>query len=154
MRVELVAVTPTGETATVHNLNVDSLHNYHVQASEGQWIRVHNACTPEVTFSRVKAPAIAANFDDAVAQGPPTRLTRVDAAMKRMNRREAQRGVPRVPGLSLDEYPFPSSAQGGAGAHVCAVPVSEQHYQGATLKNFFEREGVGIGDTYDVGWKD
>lgn len=46
--VELVVVTPTGETATVHNLHVDGLHNYHVQTGEA-WVRVHNDCYVDLT---------------------------------------------------------------------------------------------------------
>ncbi|WP_157683578.1 polymorphic toxin-type HINT domain-containing protein [Microlunatus soli] len=44
--VDVVAVTATGETATVYNFNVDELHSYHVQAGE-TWVRVHNDCGPE-----------------------------------------------------------------------------------------------------------
>ena len=43
MRVKLLAVGATGETATVHNLNVDGLHNYHVQTGD-HWVLVHNDC--------------------------------------------------------------------------------------------------------------
>ncbi|WP_375431495.1 hypothetical protein [uncultured Friedmanniella sp.] len=40
---ELVAVTATGQTATVHNLNVADLHSYHVQTGD-HWVLVHNMC--------------------------------------------------------------------------------------------------------------
>lgn len=43
VRVELVTVTPTGEIATVHNLNVGGLHTYHVRAGD-RWMLVHNQC--------------------------------------------------------------------------------------------------------------
>lgn len=41
--VSVVAVSPTGEGATVYNFHVDELHVYHVQSNEA-WIRVHNVC--------------------------------------------------------------------------------------------------------------
>ena len=43
VRVELLSVTATGETATVHNFNVDGLHTYHVLVGD-DWVRVHNKC--------------------------------------------------------------------------------------------------------------
>jgi hypothetical protein len=43
VRVELLSVTATGGTATVHNVNVDGLHTYHVRVG-GDWVRVHNKC--------------------------------------------------------------------------------------------------------------
>lgn len=106
---------------------------------------------PTVVFSRSRAPGIADNFDNAVADGAPTRLSRVDDAARRANRRDALRGQPRAPaGQSLDEYPFACSAQGGCGATVSAVPVGEQSYQGGVLSQFFQRSGVQPGVPFDV----
>jgi hypothetical protein len=50
----------------------------------------------------------------------------------------------------LDEYPFACSAQGGCGATVGAVPVGEQSYQGGVLSQFFQRNGIGVGDPFNV----
>ncbi|WP_375504208.1 polymorphic toxin-type HINT domain-containing protein [uncultured Jatrophihabitans sp.] len=50
VRVELVAVTPTGETATVHNFHVAHLHDYHVRAGT-QWVLVHNMCNTGLSES-------------------------------------------------------------------------------------------------------
>jgi RHS repeat-associated protein len=106
---------------------------------------------PTVTFSRGRAPGLGQNFDDAVAKGAPTQLTRVGNAARNANRRAALRGQPRAPaGQSLDEYPFASSAQGGAGSTVRAVPKAEQDYQGGVLSSFYQRHGVNIGDDYNV----
>lgn len=106
---------------------------------------------PTVLFSRSRAPGIAQNFDDAVANGAPTRLTRVGAATRDANRRAALRGQPPAPGgQSLDEYPFACSAQGGCGSFVRAVPVGEQSYQGGVLSRFFQDHGVSSGDSFDV----
>ena len=58
-------------------------------------------------FSCSRGPGIASNFDNAVAYGAPTRLTRVGDAARNANRRDALRGQSRAPaGQSLDEYPF------------------------------------------------
>ena len=109
------------------------------------------AGVPTVTFSRSRAPGLAQNFDDAVTNGAPTRLNRVDAATRDANRRAALRGKPSAPaGQSLDEYPFACSAQGGCGSFVRAVPVAEQSYQGGVLSRFFQDYGVRPGDAFDV----
>lgn len=60
--------------------------------------------TPTVSFSRDRAPGIAGVFDEAVSNGAPTKLTRVDAATRDANRRAALRGQRPAPaGQSLDE---------------------------------------------------
>jgi RHS repeat-associated protein len=106
---------------------------------------------PTVVFSRSRAPGIAQNFDDAVADGAPTRLNRVGSAARDANRRAALRGQDPAPaGQSLDEYPFACSAQGGCGATVGAVPAGEQSYQGGVLSQFFQRNGIGVGDPFNV----
>ena len=106
---------------------------------------------PTVRFSRARGPEIGQNFDVAVANGAPTRLTRASLAQKVANRRAALRGQSRAPvGLSLDEYPFASSVEGGAGSTVRAVPVGEQCYQGGVLSGFYKANGVKPGDVFDV----
>ena len=41
--IEVLSINATGETATVHNFEVEGLHNYYVQAG-GHWLLVHNTC--------------------------------------------------------------------------------------------------------------
>lgn len=106
---------------------------------------------PSVVFSRSRAPGIAQNFDDAVANGVSTRQTRADAAARDANRRAALRGQSPAPaGQSLDGYPFACSAQGGCGSFVRSVPVGEQSYQGGVLSRFFQDFGIRPGDPFDV----
>ncbi len=106
---------------------------------------------PTVTFSRGRAPGIAGTFDEAVAGGAPTTLTRVDALTKADNRTEALRDVPAAPdGQSLDEYPFASTAEGGSGSVVRPVPRGEQNYQGGKLSSFYRDNGVKPGDQFNV----
>jgi RHS repeat-associated protein len=106
---------------------------------------------PTVQFSRTRAPGIAQNFDDAVANGAPTQLNRVSAATRDANKRAALRGQSPAPaGQSLDEYPFACTAQGGCGSFVRSVPAAEQSYQGGVLSRFFQNNGVGVGDPFNV----
>ena len=106
---------------------------------------------PTVEFSRTRAPNIGNNFDNAVANGAPTRLNRTTTRQRDRNRRDALRGQPPAgPGQSLDEYPFASSSQGGSNSRVAPVPVAEQNYQGGVLSSFYQRHGIKPGDPYDV----
>ncbi|HET7047735.1 MAG TPA: NucA/NucB deoxyribonuclease domain-containing protein [Solirubrobacteraceae bacterium] len=107
---------------------------------------------PTVVFSRAKGPNIGDNFDYAVQNGAPTTLNRVtDRSIKRANRADAlNEHPPPPPGMSLDEYPFASTEQGGAGAFVRPVPEAEQHYQGGTLSSFYREHNIGTGDPFKV----
>lgn len=108
---------------------------------------------PVVEFSRSRAPGIAQNIEEALAAGKPERLTRVDREIADKNRTKALNGVQRPPRgskLSLDEYPFASSLEGGLGAFVKVVPEAEQHYQGGVLGSFFRAAGIKPGDIFEV----
>ncbi|WP_375504875.1 colicin D domain-containing protein, partial [uncultured Jatrophihabitans sp.] len=78
VRIELVSVTPTGGTATVYNLNVEHLHNYHVSTGQ-HWVLVHNECRTTALQLQRKfkhavdfgvegnySPAAASRFDEAI----------------------------------------------------------------------------------------
>ena len=97
-------------------------------------------------------PNTADNIENAIQQGAPTTLNRVTSKSQiRKNRRAALRGQQSAgPGKSLDEYPFASCAQGGAGSCVRAVPASEQSIQGGKLSQFYQRNNIGDGDAFDV----
>ncbi|PVW04881.1 hypothetical protein DEA06_08975 [Microbacterium sp. Gd 4-13] len=58
--------------------------------------------------------------------------------------------APAGAGRSLDEYPFASTAQGGSGAYVGAVPVAEQSYQGGVLGGFYRSNKIAPGDEFGV----
>jgi RHS repeat-associated protein len=107
---------------------------------------------PTLEVSRSRMPSIAANIEDGVAAGAPSTLTRVTArATIRANRRAALRGQPAPPpSQSLDEYPFASSAEGGAGAQVRPVPIQEQHIQGGQLSLFYQRHNLRAGQQFHV----
>jgi hypothetical protein len=58
--------------------------------------------------------------------------------------------VPRVRGLSVDEYPFACTMQGGSGAWIGHVPPGEQLIQGGVISSFLQRNGLQAGDTFHV----
>ena len=107
---------------------------------------------PTLNVSRAKTPEIAKNIENAISQGAPTALNRVTSkAQIRQNRRAALRGQQSAgPGKSLDEFPFASCAQGGAGACVRAVPAHEQNIQGGELSQFFRRNNIGDSDAFNI----
>ncbi|WP_137939568.1 RHS repeat-associated core domain-containing protein [Chitinivorax sp. B] len=107
---------------------------------------------PVHRVSKSATPEIAANTQRALDQGKPSVLTRIeDRSQIRQNRRDALRGQPAAgPGRSLDEYPFASCAQGGAGACVASVPSREQNIQGGQLSNFYQQNNIRAGDRFKV----
>src|SRR5690606_24493762 len=74
---------------------------------------------------------------NAFRKGKPE-LLHYDADKKNQaeRRKLALKGYTRTPGNSLDEYPYASTFEGGAYAHVTNVPVKEQSIQGAQLGGF------------------
>jgi Deoxyribonuclease NucA/NucB len=117
---------------------------------------ITNAQTiPTVTFSKAKVPYIAAHILKAQATKPTT-LTRTDDTTKNKNRQAAcgafkPTAAETASGLtSCDEYPFASTVEGGAGASIAAVPVSEQNSQGGTLSSFYTSNNIKVGDKFKV----
>jgi hypothetical protein len=113
---------------------------------------IDSTIKPKIAFSKTHTPNIAENIENAQKNGAPKTLNRATSKSEiRKNRREALRGL-NAPdkGLSLDEYPFASSKQGGTGAFVKPVPVSEQNIQGGKLSSFYKKHKLGEGDEFDV----
>ena len=66
-------------------------------------------------------------------------------------KRDALRGEKAAsPGKSLDEYPFASTKEGGKGASVEAVSVKEQSIQGGQLSQFYKKNKIKDGDSFNV----
>jgi RHS repeat-associated protein len=104
---------------------------------------------PTLEVDAGRMPNIARNFQSAIDEGQPSVLNRTtDPALIRANRAAACAGFC-GPG-SPDEYPFASTLQGGAGARVAGVPLQEQFIQGALLRNFYAKYGIGEGDPFQV----
>jgi RHS repeat-associated protein len=99
-----------------------------------------------------RMPEIAMNTKKALGSVDNIQLTRIKAKSSiRANRRAALRGQPAAgKGLSLDEFPFACTAQGGSGACVKSVPAREQSIQGGLLSQFFRRHNIGDGDDFVV----
>jgi RHS repeat-associated protein len=95
-------------------------------------------------------PNIAQHVRDAQTSGHHFVLTRTSSVFARLNRRNAIRGSARVLGLSLDEYPFASSVQGGFGASVRPVPALENLIQGGIIAASYYLERIQVGDDYLV----
>jgi len=107
---------------------------------------------PILRFSRQRMPNISQNIDEAFEVGQSNILTReTSKSAIRANRRAALRGADdAVPGNSLDEYPFASAKEGGAGSTVKSVPVGEQNIQGGTMSSFYQNNGIQDGDRFIV----
>ncbi|MEE9336367.1 MAG: NucA/NucB deoxyribonuclease domain-containing protein [Granulosicoccaceae bacterium] len=111
---------------------------------------------PTVVFTHEKTPGIAKNIEKAQANGHPDVINRLEGKLAiDNNRREALRGHNKASsGYSLDEYPFASSKQGGKGAQVAPVKVTEQHSQGGTLSSFYDKNNIKDGDAFKVEIRD
>lgn len=108
---------------------------------------------PTLTFFRVIIPNVGQHIIDAQNAGYPAVLTRItNKSQIRRNRREACRNfVPSPPLLtSCDEYPFASTQQGGAGASIRAVPLTEQAIQGGHISVFYRVNGITNGTQFRV----
>jgi Deoxyribonuclease NucA/NucB len=96
-----------------------------------------------------RMPNIARNIQSALDEGHPGILNRTtNEDLINANRAAACRGFC-GPG-SPDEYPFASTYQGGAGARVEGVPLSEQRIQGGVLSRFYAKYGISEGDAFRV----
>jgi hypothetical protein len=153
---------------TVHNLTIDDLHTYYVRVG-GVAALVHNSSCPTIfsvnsagetsilpvhEISHTAFPDIAANFDrHIVSNGGSPIVDRITGRRNiRANRNAAQQGLPRPPaGMSWEEFPFASTAQGGRGATVNLIPIRQNSLHGGTsLSPFYSAARVGSGDTYYV----
>ena len=107
---------------------------------------------PVVQYTSSNFPFIHRNIKKAIGIGHPSRLQYLeDSAKADANRRAALANhKPAKSGFSLDEYPFASTYQGGAGAEVAEVPSVEQGRQGNLMKTFYQNNKLQDGDWFDV----
>ncbi|MCQ4079777.1 NucA/NucB deoxyribonuclease domain-containing protein [Streptomyces sp. RB6PN25] len=81
-------------------------------------------------------------------------LHRTTEAQKDKNRGAVCDGLkPPTPGLSCDEYPFASTAEGGTffappNRGIAWVPIAEQRKQGGILKSFYSQNRILPGDPF------
>ena len=85
----------------MYYFQVEDFHTYHV----GEFrILVHNA-DYKITLPREKYPESAKHIEDAIKNGQPRELT-INRSGAKSNRKASIKGISKVPGKDLDEYPF------------------------------------------------
>lgn len=93
---------------------------------------VSNPNVVEVEISRSKYPESAKHIEDAITNGQPEVLT-IDRAGSKANRKASLKGIDKVPGKDLDEYPPAMFKEGGNGASVRPINPSDNRGAGSTL---------------------
>jgi hypothetical protein len=101
---------------------------------------------PVLEFDSQQFPNVAPHIQDAQAAGQPSVLTRTTNPILMSNNRAAATGGV----VGLDEYPFASTYEGGAGASVRIVPAAENRLQGLRIAHFYWRNHLGDGDRFKV----
>jgi hypothetical protein len=108
------------------------------------------SCRKYVVITAQKMPFIARNINMAFHAGKPFVLHKVNQVVASGNRAKACAGFqPNYQG-SCDEYPFASSAEGGAGAQTQEVPLREQKCQGGTLRRQYATQQINDGSEFAV----
>jgi hypothetical protein len=108
---------------------------------------------PTLVVDAQTHPNLAENISHAQAAGHPRILTYngPGSPQTAANRAAATDGIPKIVGTTRDEYPFASTAEGGAGSWVGHIGPPEHPYgQGALLRNFYARENLKAGDPFSV----
>jgi uncharacterized Zn-binding protein involved in type VI secretion len=112
----------------------------------------HGGGSKVVVFTKKAFPYKTKNMLKRMGKGKSRRLTRQTSKSKiRKNRRAALKGKKKAgKGMSLDEFPFASTAQGGKGAAVAAIPRSEQNAQGGKMSSFYQNSGIKNNQSFTV----
>ncbi len=108
---------------------------------------------PVLEFDSADFPKKTANMQKGMPPGQDSKqLTRqTSKSAIRKNRRAALKEATKGPsGTSLDEFPFASTTQGGAGAKVSAIPTEEQCAQGGKMSSFYQKHNIQDGDSFIV----
>jgi Deoxyribonuclease NucA/NucB len=108
------------------------------------------SCRKYVVITAVRMPFVARNISMAFKVGKPFLLHKVNEAAADGNRKVACGSFQANYEGSCDEYPFASSAEGGAGAHTQEVPRREQRCQCGTLSRQYATQGITDGVQYAV----
>lgn len=88
----------------------------------------------KVAVSKAKHPESSKHIEDAQAAGHPKELTIARENAKK-NRTESLKGLDKVPGKHLDEYPPAFTKEGGRGASVRPISPSDNMGAGARIGN-------------------
>ena len=106
----------------VYNFKVEDYHTYYAGDA---CVLVHNA---DCVISRSKHPDAAKHIEDAIDDGHPSKLT-IDRTGAKANRQASLKGIDKVPGKQLDEFPPAMFKEGGKGASV--RPINPHDNMGA-----------------------
>ena len=94
---------------------------------------VSNSDIVEVEISRSRYPESAKHIEDAIiANGQPEVLT-IDRVGKKANRRASLKGIDKVPGEDVDEYPPAMFNDGGNGGSVRSINPSDNRGAGSSF---------------------
>lgn len=85
-----------------------------------------------VNLDDSRTPAAVAHVQRAVKRGQPW-LLHIDREHADLHRRASLRGIQKVAGNDLDEYPPALAAEGGAGADVEPIPSSDNRSAGSKM---------------------
>ncbi|MBU3134592.1 hypothetical protein KPL40_19485 [Clostridium gasigenes] len=85
----------------------------------------------EVGISRSKYPESVKHIEDAIANGQPDVLT-INRGGEKPNRKASLKGIDKVPGKDLDEYPPAMFKEGGEGASVRPINPSDNRGSGSS----------------------
>lgn len=110
---------------------------------------------PVFVVDAKRMPHVAAHIQFAWKLSPPKPrlLHRADALQGRANRRVACADAPppvQPDDPECDEFPFATTLEGGRGASIAPVPPVENRRQGGALSAFYRKEGVRVGDPFQV----
>ncbi|PXA96877.1 sporulation protein [Nostoc sp. 3335mG] len=107
-------------------------------------------CARTVVISRAASPQAAQHIVDAQAAGHPSVLT-IDRPGAPARRRASTAGHPIIPGNDRDEYPPAMFAEGGAGASIRSIPLSDNRSAGAQMRSQLLGAKEGCKVTMTVG---
>ena len=85
----------------------------------------------EVNLSKSKYPESVKHIEDSIANGYPEILT-IDRSSAKNNRRASLKGIDKIPGKDLDEYPPAMSREGGKGASMRGINSSDNRGSGSS----------------------
>lgn len=107
-------------------------------------------CRRTVIISRGMSPLAAEHISEAQLAGYPSTLT-LDRAGTALRRSQSLAGIPTRPGMDRDEYPPATFLEGGAGASVRHIPLSDNRSAGAQIRNQIRGATEGCRITMTVG---
>lgn len=129
------AMTPLGTIATVTKYGKKAKN---VLADNSGYVKLdlqtfsNKEYDIEIAMPRYKYPESAKHIEDAINSGHPKILT-ISRNMAKERRKESLKGILKVKGKDLDEYPFAMTEEGGKGASIRPISPSDNRGSGSYL---------------------